>query len=247
MAKKDTFMLVSLQESQAKHLATVLSNDKSRLILDYLAKHSKATESSLAKKLRIPLSTVHYNLQQLVKGGLVTTEEFHYSRKGREVNHYSLANKYIIIAPAPIWNLKEKLSQILPMVAIAGGISYWIQQKFGTITQYIPLALQQAAPEAVRMADDAQALPTALNQAAPSLASEAASSIQDIAPTAAKASYDVTQMADTEAVTQVAQAIIPESLQSVTQSIPLGWYFFAGFILAVILYLAYDYYKTKKG
>ena len=224
MPKKDTFMLVSLQESQAKQLATVLANDKSRLILDYLAKHSKATESSLAKKLRIPLSTVHYNLQQLVKGRLVTAEEFHYSRKGREVNHYSLANKYIIIAPKPIWNLREKLAQVLPMVTVAGGIAFWIQQKFGTI---LAPALQ-AMPEAAKVAP------------------QAAQVIQEAAQAAPQAAYDAFQMADVESLS-AAPAMIQETVtQPALQSVPIGWYFFAGFLLAIVFYLAYDYYKTRR-
>ena len=99
MAKKDKFLLVSLQEKKAQKLAQVISNPTSRRILDYLADHDHATETRIAKELEIPLPTVHYNLQQLVKGGLVSADEFHYSEKGKEVIHYSLANKYIIIAP----------------------------------------------------------------------------------------------------------------------------------------------------
>ena len=50
-------------------------------------------------------------------------EEFHYSPKGREVNHYKLANKYIIIAPQKISGLREKLKGILPVGLVVLGIS----------------------------------------------------------------------------------------------------------------------------
>jgi len=115
--KKKTFLLVSLSEDKAKELAQVVSNDTCRKILDSLAE-SESTESDLAKKLALPISTVHYNLQQLMKGGLVVVEEFHYSEKGKEVNHYKLANKYIIIAPQKTWGLKEKLRKIFPVAAV---------------------------------------------------------------------------------------------------------------------------------
>ncbi|MBU1202197.1 MAG: helix-turn-helix domain-containing protein [Nanoarchaeota archaeon] len=115
--KKETFLLVSLSEDKAKELAQVVSNDTCRKILDSLAE-SESTESDLAKKLALPISTVHYNLQQLMKGGLVVVEEFHYSEKGKEVNHYKLANKYIIIAPQKTWGLKEKLRKIFPVAAV---------------------------------------------------------------------------------------------------------------------------------
>ena len=95
---KESFMLVSLKGDKAKKLAQVMSNPTCTRILEYLA-GKDATESQIAKELNVPLSTVHYNLQQLVEAKLVIVDEFHYSEKGREVNHYKLANKYIIIAP----------------------------------------------------------------------------------------------------------------------------------------------------
>jgi len=95
---EDPFLLVSLEESESKELAKVISNKTSRKILDLLSKKD-ATETQIAKDLKLPLSTVHYNLQHLLKANLVKVDEFHYSEKGKEVNHYSLANKLIIIAP----------------------------------------------------------------------------------------------------------------------------------------------------
>ena len=67
---KEKFLLVSLSENKAKQLSQAISNESCRKILDYLA-DKEATESELAKKLEIPISTVHYNLQQLQKAGLI--------------------------------------------------------------------------------------------------------------------------------------------------------------------------------
>ena len=120
------FLLLSLEDSKTKKIANVVSNESCKKILDYLAKR-EATESELAEKLQIPISTVHYNLQQLVETGLITTEEFHYSRKGREVLHYKLANKFIIISPKSTYGLKEKLKSVLPVALIAAGAAALIQ------------------------------------------------------------------------------------------------------------------------
>src|SRR3989344_3588410 len=109
---KEKFLLVSLKEDKAKKLAQVISNDTSRKILDYLAE-KEATESDLAKTLEVPISTIHYNLKALMDAGIIEVEEFHYSQKGKEVNHYKLANKYIIIAPKGTYGIKEKLKSIL--------------------------------------------------------------------------------------------------------------------------------------
>jgi DNA-binding transcriptional ArsR family regulator len=114
---KEKFVLVSLKENKAKELAQVISNESCRKILDYLAE-KEATETELAEKLEIPISTVHYNLKHLTNAGLVSVEEFHYSEKGREVNHYKLANKYVIIAPKSTFGIKEKLKSILPVALI---------------------------------------------------------------------------------------------------------------------------------
>ena len=134
MASKN-FLLVSLEESKAKQLAQIVSNDVCRKILDHLsAKDSHATEVEISTELSIPLSTVHYNLKQLLQSGIVKAEEFHYSQKGREVLHYSLANKYIIIAPtaADTEGLASKLKKILPVVLVVAGAGAVIQL-FSTI------------------------------------------------------------------------------------------------------------------
>ena len=66
MAKK-SFLLVSLKENKAKKLAEVISNKTCRKMLDYLAEKKHVTESEIAKELKIPISTVHYNLDNLHK------------------------------------------------------------------------------------------------------------------------------------------------------------------------------------
>jgi len=129
---KNKFLLVNLDEDKTKKLAEVISSSTSRRILNYLAE-KEATESELARETGLPLSTVHYHLQKLKEGGLVSAEEFHYSKKGREVNHYKLANKYIIIAPKEVRGLKSRLKSILPIALVIGGISLIIElvQRFG--------------------------------------------------------------------------------------------------------------------
>ena len=125
MAKKN-FLLLSMEDEKIKKVSNVISNESCRKILDYLSDRD-STESELAEKLQIPISTVHYNLQQLTETGLIESTEFHYSQKGKEVSHYRLANKYIIIAPKKTFGLKEKLKSIFPVVLIASGAALVIQ------------------------------------------------------------------------------------------------------------------------
>ena len=119
---KNNFLLVDLSESKTKKLAETITSDTSRKILNFLVE-KEDSEANIAKELQIPISTVHYHLQKLQEAKLVMVEEFHYSKKGREVNHYKLANKYIIIAPKHISGLKEKLKGILPVAIASVGIA----------------------------------------------------------------------------------------------------------------------------
>jgi DNA-binding transcriptional ArsR family regulator len=153
---EENFLLVSLKEDEAKRLAQVISNDTSRRIIDLLAGRKDATETDIAKHLGLPLSTVHYNLHALVQAKLVQADEFHYSQKGKEVNHYSLANKYVIIAPkdAPE-SLRSKLRRILPVAVLslagAGLVQLLFRAKAAIPAREI--LLSEAAPMLAKSAD----------------------------------------------------------------------------------------------
>ena len=97
MGKKN-FLLLSLDDDKAKSIANTVSNSTCKKILDFLSS-SDGTETEISEALKMPISTVHYNLKQLVSSKLVECDNYHLSQKGKEVKHYTLANKYIIIAP----------------------------------------------------------------------------------------------------------------------------------------------------
>ncbi len=125
MAEK--FILVNLGDEKSKKLANVVGNETSVKILDYLSEKEEASESEVSKNLKISISTVHYNLQQLKKVGLVEVKEFKWSEKGREIDLYKLAKKYIVIAPKESKGLKTRLKGILPVAIIAAIIGGVIQ------------------------------------------------------------------------------------------------------------------------
>lgn len=123
----ESFLLVSLDEDKSKKLAQVLSNDTSRKILDLLSKEDLLTETYISNILKIPLSTTHYNLSLLLKTQLLNDDHFTYSKKGKKIIHYTLANKYVIIAPRKSNQLFKKLREFIPVVLFMGLISYTIQ------------------------------------------------------------------------------------------------------------------------
>lgn len=173
------FLLVSLEEKKAKKIAEVINNDTSRKIIDFLAKKD-ATESELSKELGIPISTVHYNLKQLQDAGLVVVEEFHYSKKGKEVNHYMLANKYIIITPMnQDSKFLDALKKILPITIITAGVAF-VMQLLNLLTVSKSNALMSV--ESIAM-DQASGASAKLMAAAP-MAQETARPILQTAPIA---------------------------------------------------------------
>lgn len=96
--KKKNIMLVSFHEAKTKKMAQAIANESCKKILDVLSE-GEQTESEIAKKLEMGISRVHYNLKVLVDANLVHVKSFSYSEKGREMYHYSLTDKYLVIGP----------------------------------------------------------------------------------------------------------------------------------------------------
>jgi DNA-binding transcriptional ArsR family regulator len=178
---KQSFLVVSLKESKTKKLAQVITNDTSVKILDFLANRESATETEIAKSLKLPISTVHYNLQALLETKMIRWDEFHYSEKGKEVKHYILANKYILIAPGRESGLRERLKAVLPITGILLAATFVIQY-FSTRLSSVRLArsanlLQE---KAVMTASDEAGQLAASGAAAPEAASAAGNSIASV-------------------------------------------------------------------
>lgn len=115
---------ISLSERSAKRVARLLANDTARRIMDAVSEESKS-ESLLAKELDIPLSTVHYNVQKLFEAGLLKSDEFTYSEKGKEVRHYALASEHIVISSKPSLPVAELLSGGVFALVFAAGVAFW--------------------------------------------------------------------------------------------------------------------------
>ncbi len=115
MTGEESFILLSLKEKQSKKLAQVFGSDTCRTILEYMASKDFVTETDIAHDLQLPLSTVHYNIKALHETRMLTADEFHYSEKGKEVPHYKLANKFIVIAPQAEKSVMDQLRKFVPI------------------------------------------------------------------------------------------------------------------------------------
>lgn len=143
----EKYVLMDLKNGKA--IANAIQNETSTKILDYLTtKEDGATESEIAKDLGINLSTAHYNIQQLKKVRLLVADEYHYSKKGKEILHYKLAKKLIIIAPGDTSIWKDLIKKIIPAVGIVGVASLFIKNFIGSTS--IPEADMMIKAESAR-------------------------------------------------------------------------------------------------
>lgn len=109
------FLFLSL--NQANKVTQIINNPTAKKILDYLGSKKDATKTQIARELKLPLSTVQYNINALEKSQLIISDKYHYSEKGKEVNHYKITNKLIVIAPKN--GLLQKAKEIIPTTITA--------------------------------------------------------------------------------------------------------------------------------
>lgn len=183
---RQSFLVVSLKESKTKKLAQAITNDTSVKILDFLANRESATETEIAKSLKLAQSTVHYNLQALLETRMVKWDKFHYSEKGKEVRHYMLANRYILIASEREVGLRERLKEVLPITGIllaATLVIQYISSKMSGLRTMAPgleeKALMTAASdaEARLLSEEGAAVAQTINAVAPSIGTALTQSI----------------------------------------------------------------------
>ena len=119
---------------ESKKLRQILSNETSMKILDLLRAESLSA-SEVADKLELPLTTVKYNIDQLVEYELAYIQRIKYSEKGRQVKIYEAQEKVIIFAPEKVNRISlaamlQKYAFAFMAAAFAGlGLNYLYQPK----------------------------------------------------------------------------------------------------------------------
>ncbi len=229
---KKSFLLVSLNENKAKKIAEVISNKTCRKMLDYLTDKKDSTESEMAKELKIPISTVHYNMKALLTAKLVKSDEYHYSSKGKEVSHYRLANQYVIIAPeGEKQAIREKLKSIIPAALIMGAAAGIIKIFSGTYSVG-NLANKAAAP--MMETTVASGAADSMMRAMPAMAEDSA---RDMAYTMGEAVEDEA----VQAVVEHAPEVVMKSQEVVSQAPEIALWFLIGAAAGIAVYILVDH------
>jgi inhibitor of cysteine peptidase len=118
----DKFIIMGIDDDRSKDIAEVIGNKTCKKIIDFLAETKEASEKDISDALKIPLNTIEYNLNKLIKVGLVEkTKNFFWSIKGKKIVMYKLANKHIVISPKskPKMDTLKALIPFLSIIVIA--------------------------------------------------------------------------------------------------------------------------------
>ena len=97
-------IMLDLNDPRSNKIADAISNKTAKRILALLSE-KEMSGSAIAKKLKIPLNTVTYNMKKLVDSGLVDkSKKFFWSSKGKRMEIYKsiLQNEKDYLQPSPI-------------------------------------------------------------------------------------------------------------------------------------------------
>lgn len=107
--EEDNRLLVLPVNGDSRKITQILSNETSLKILELLGKKSMSA-TNIAEELKLPLTTVKYNLDSLVESDLIKVKQIKWSQKGRQVKIYESVEKLIVLVPSR--NSIDKLSVI---------------------------------------------------------------------------------------------------------------------------------------
>ena len=100
------YVMIDLDDEKIADLADVLGNKTCKKVLEYLA-DKEASETEIARDLKMPANTVNYNVKKLVRSGFVEkSKNFFWSVKGKKIIQYKLSNKKVVISPRSSGNTK---------------------------------------------------------------------------------------------------------------------------------------------
>ncbi len=102
-------VLVLPVNGESRKITQILSNETSLKILELLGKKSMSA-TSIAEELKLPLTTVKYNLDSLIESDLIKVKQIKWSQKGRQVKIYESVEKLIVLIPSK--SSMDKLSII---------------------------------------------------------------------------------------------------------------------------------------
>jgi len=107
-------------DDRAKKIGKALSNPSSSDILHLLGEGER-TLSEISESLDQPITTVKYNVENLLDAGMIDIVRTRYSEKGRIVKVYGIRDQVVIVSPgrADVKSLLMKYASLFALIAVA--------------------------------------------------------------------------------------------------------------------------------
>lgn len=112
-------------DEQAQKIARAMASQTANAVIQAFG-NGPLTSSEVARRMKIPITTASYHIENLLAAGLIEVMETRWSEKGREVKVYGLANQVFIIAP-PVSDLRSVLKKYTTLfgVVVLASIGLW--------------------------------------------------------------------------------------------------------------------------
>ncbi|MDI3475099.1 MAG: hypothetical protein PWQ79_1880 [Thermococcaceae archaeon] len=92
------YEIIDINDERAKELAQILMNDKAIAILQLISEKPLSI-SEISRELNLPISTVSYHIDKMMRVGLVKVAGTKYGRRLQEVKLYEASDSPILLLP----------------------------------------------------------------------------------------------------------------------------------------------------
>jgi DNA-binding transcriptional ArsR family regulator len=114
---------ININDERAKELAQILTNEKAISIL-HLIEDRALSLSEIARELNLPISTVSYHIEKMIRVGLVEVAGKKYGKRLQEVKLYRASNRPILLVPRKTMpKIKKKTLSFERLHVISLGIA----------------------------------------------------------------------------------------------------------------------------
>ncbi|HRR88695.1 MAG TPA: helix-turn-helix domain-containing protein, partial [Methanoculleus sp.] len=103
-------------DERAQKIARAMASQTANAIIQEF-RSGPMTSSEVARKMKIPITTAAYHIDNLLEAGLLEVVNTRWSEKGREVKVYGLTDQVLIIAP-PVSDLRSVLKKYAMLFAL---------------------------------------------------------------------------------------------------------------------------------
>lgn len=155
------FETIDIRDEKARELAQILANDTALSILTLLQEKTLSM-SEIAKELNIPISTVSYHLDKMVRVSLVEVAGKKYGKRLQEVKLYRASSKPILLLPRRIPTKKRFLRVFEKMQIISLSIAGLLASSVYIVSNKLLVEKPQPSLENITYAVEKAPTPTGL-------------------------------------------------------------------------------------